>query len=172
MRPRNRGKHKGRKEGGGRFVAIPHVVMDSEAWRACSHVAIALLLELARQYNGRNNGDLCAVLSLLKERGWTSSETIHTALKELRHYGLIVLTRQGGLLMRTGGRRTPSLYAIAWQPIDPCEGKLDCAPTSTPPGTWRQPVTPFQRPQKKRAPASPSEAARTAIRSDTAKVAA
>lgn len=172
VRPRSRGKHKGRKEGGGSFAGIPHAVMDSAAWIACSKVAIALLMELARQYNGRNNGDLCAALSLLRKRGWKSSDTISTALKELRHYGLIVLTRQGGLLMRDGGGHTASLYALTWQPIDPCEGKLDHPPTATAPGQWRNPVTRFERPAKKRMPASPRGSPRTASRIDEQKKAA
>ena len=97
MKPRSRRKHKGRSESG-TFTAIPHHVQDSDNWRQASGTAIKLLCDIARQYNGRNNGDLCASLSVLKRKGWTSPETITFALRELKHFGFITLTRQGGPL--------------------------------------------------------------------------
>lgn len=139
MPPRSRAKHKGRSEGG--FSAIPHVVQDSANWKKCGGTAIKLLCDLVRQYNGRNNGDLCP--ALLKQKGWKAPETLHWAQRELRHYGLIDLTRQGGL-------NRASLYALTWHPIDDCGGKLDCAATRIAPGTWREERERFKRPKKKR----------------------
>ena len=157
-KPRSRSKHKGRSESGS-FTAIPHAVQDSANWRACSGTAIKLLCELARQYNGHNNGDLGAAITVLKLRGWKSSDTLNNALHELRHYGLIELTRQGGLNM-------PSLYAVTWHAIDDCKGKLDCAGTRKPSGDWKeQRSEAFKRPRKKtpvrnpKQPATESEAA-------------
>lgn len=141
MKPRSRQKHKGRREGG-TFAALPHVVLDSANWRNCSAPAIKLLCELARQFNGHNNGDLCATLSLLKTRGWKSSDTISWALKELRHYGLIALTRQGGLL-------GPSLFALTWIAIDECGGKLEVPVTKVAPGDWKQVRCRYKRPPKR-----------------------
>jgi hypothetical protein len=142
-KPHSRAKHKGRTESGS-FTAIPHAVQDSANWRACGGTAIKLLCDLARQYRGNNNGDLCASMSILKPKGWTSPETVTFALRELRHYGLIVLTRQGSLL-------AASLYALTWHAIDECGGKLDCAATVKPSGDWRHiPAAPFKRPVKNR----------------------
>jgi hypothetical protein len=141
VKPRNRQKHKGRRESG-TFTLIPHPVQDSSNWHACSGNAIKLICELARQYNGRNNGDLCAALSMLKRRGWTRGETIMHAARELINYGLIELTRQGGL-------HKPNLYAITWQPIDECNGKLEVPATNVAPGTWRELRPVFKRPSKK-----------------------
>lgn len=143
MSQRSRLRHKSRRERGG-FTAIPHAVQDSHNWRQCSHAALHLLLDLARQFNGRNNGDLCAALSILRKHGWTSNDTVSVALKELRHYGLIVLTRQGGL-------HAPSLYALTWHPIDDCRGKLDVGATTLAPGDWKQQRPAFERPRKKTA---------------------
>ncbi|WP_200935587.1 hypothetical protein [Rhodanobacter sp. Soil772] len=143
MKPRDRAKHKGRKVQGG-FTLIPHAVQDGPNWRACGGSAIKLLCDLARQYRGSNNGDLCASMSMLKPKGWTSPETVNYALRELRHYGLIVQTRQGGL-------HAASLYALTWHAIDECGGKLDCAATTVAPCSWRDaPATPFKRPKKNR----------------------
>ena len=109
MKPRSRRKHKGRSESG-TFTAIPHNIQDSANWRQASGTAIKLLCDIARQFNGRNNGDLCASLSVLKPKGWTSPETVTHAARELRHYGFITLTRQGGLYLGA------SLYALTWIP--------------------------------------------------------
>jgi hypothetical protein len=87
MKLRDRAKHKGRKAQGS-FTLIPHAVQDSPNWHACGGSAIKLLCDLARQYRGSNNGDLCASMSILKPKGWTSPETVNFALRELRHYGL------------------------------------------------------------------------------------
>lgn len=162
MKPRDRRRHKGRREGG-TFTAIPHAVQDSENWRQCSGTAIKMLCDLARQYRGKNNGDLCAALSVLSAYGWTSPETVMFALRELRHYGFIVLTRQGGL-------HGASLYALTWHAIDECGGKLGCVkPGNVAPGGWKELKPPFQRPPKKRNATTPSVADRYAIRSSKAR---
>ena len=165
MKPRDRGKHKGRRETG-TYTGIPHAVQDCANWAACSGTAIKMLCDVARQYNGKNNGDLCGALSVLQRYGWKSDDTVFWALRELRYYGLIVLTRQGGL-------HAPSLYAVTWHAIDACGGKLDCAETTTPPGDWKIPrAERFKRPPKKRNATTPSVAASYAIRSNKSKKAA
>lgn len=149
MKPRSRVKHKGRKEGWS-FALIPHPVMDSPNWCRCSATAIKLLLELARQFNGYNNGDLSAAMGILRPRGWSSPETVTNAYRELMHYGLIQLTRQGGL-------HGASLYALTWLAIDECKGKLECSATNVASGAWRTvAVERFKRPAKKRKPTTPS----------------
>lgn len=141
MKSPSRKRHKGRLEGG-TFTAIPHALQDCVNWRRCSSSGIRLLLDMARQYNGRNNGDLSAAMTILKPRGWSSPDTLNNALKELRHYGLLILTRQGGL-------NIPSLYALSWLPIDPCSGKLTCAtPCPVAPGIWKKEQSLYKRQRK------------------------
>ncbi len=156
-RSKARLKHKGRREGG-TFTLIPHAVQDSENWRRCSATAIKMLTELARQYNGGNNGDLCGAMTLLQPRGWNSDDTIFWALRELRHYGFIVLTRQGGL-------HNTSLYALTWLAIDECGGKLDCSATRVAGAEWKLTRPKFKRPPKQRNATTPSGAPRYANRS-------
>ena len=154
MKPRGRLKDKGHKLGY-TFVALPRPVLDSPNWQRCSGTAIKLLCDLARQYNGHNNGDLCAAMGILRPRGWSSPETVTNAYRELQHYGLIMLTRQGGL-------HAPSLYALTWCAIDECKGKLDCSATVVAPGTWKVAATErFKRPPKNRKPTTPSVAVTT-----------
>lgn len=130
-----RQRNKGRREGGS-FSALPHRVQESENYRRCSPAAKGLLADLLYQYRGNNNGDLAVCEGVLRRMGWKSKHTIYRARDELEHYGLIMLTRRGGR------NNTPHLYAITWQPIDECSGKLDAAFSEhqkVPPGLWREP---------------------------------
>jgi hypothetical protein len=77
------------------------------------------------QYNGKNNGDFCITLSVMKARGWTSNDTLRTAMQELIEAELVILTRQGG-------RNRCNLYGITWEPIHECKNKLDIGPTLVP----------------------------------------
>nr|WP_298168353.1 hypothetical protein [uncultured Pseudomonas sp.] len=122
-------KSKGRSPAG-TFAALPHAVMDSESFRALSGGALKVLLGLLRQYRGSNNGDLSATLSQAKAWGVNSTSTLTTALKELQERNLIVRTREGRFT-KPGG--CCALYALNWQPIDLCEGKLEVQPTTTAP---------------------------------------
>ena len=114
----------------GRYAGIPHSVMESESYWLSSGNALKLLLELVKQYNGRNNGNLSAAFSVLKSRGWRSKKTLSRCLTELLKRGLIVKTREGWF--RNPGARC-ALYALTWLPIDECEGKdLELGPTRGP----------------------------------------
>lgn len=103
-----RGKLKSRRTSGA-FAAIPHFVMHSEDFRLRSNSATKILLLILSQYNGRNNGDLCATNSKAKEFGVKSPTTLSDALRELMDKNLIVKTRYP-LRQNPGGKC--SLYAI------------------------------------------------------------
>lgn len=127
-----RRRMKGRKSTG-RFLKIPHNVLESDAFTSLSPRAVKMLIDISMQYNGNNNGDLIAAISHMKKRGWNSNDQIGKALSELRDKGLIVLTRQGRR------PKTASLYAITWCSIDECKGKLEeVKSTDTPLNTWKQ----------------------------------
>jgi len=132
-------KAKGRASTG-RFLLIPHRCLDHENYIRLSSKAVKLLIDIAMQFNGRNNGDLTAALSVLKKRGWKSSETLRLALDELLHYGWIVVTRKGGL------NRTTTLYALTFHPIDECKGKLDVNSTAMAPRNWNQTIPKWEKP--------------------------
>lgn len=109
-------RRKGAARDPGGFVAVPWVVLDSEAYQGLSHPARSLLLELARQYHGDDNGRMVATLARLQPRGWTSNDTISRAKKELLDAGLIFETCKG---------RRPnkaSWYACTWWALDKLDG--------------------------------------------------
>ena len=113
------------------FAGIPRVVMDSPDFINLKSGAVRLLLELAKQFNGRNNGDLTVAHSLLKRRGISSKNTITKATAELIEANMILRTRQG-VFLNPGGRC--ALYALTWLPIDECPGKqLEVKETLVPP---------------------------------------
>ncbi len=113
----------------GGFAGIPRLVMDSSDYLNLSGNAVKLLIELCRQYRGNNNGDLTIAYSLLKHRGFNSKDTIKRASKELLAANMIVLTRTGRFTNPNG---RCALYALSWQPIDECGGKLEVNSTTTP----------------------------------------
>jgi hypothetical protein len=124
-------KNKGRRDIKGGYFGIPDLVMDHPNYYRLSGNATKLLTWLGRQYNGGNNGDLSATWSQLKDRGFKSESTIAEVRAELVHYGLITVTRRGGV-------NKPTLYALTWHPIHECKGKLDIRPTKKPPNDWKE----------------------------------
>ena len=132
MDKRNRVKNRVNK---GSFLAIPHELLRSENYASLSNKAVKCLLDISAQFNGSNNGDLSCTLKLMKKCGWNSNSQLDKAKKELLEKGFIVLTRQGG-------RNKCNLYAITWQPIDECNGKLDRPATKTALGYWKEGFNP------------------------------
>lgn len=126
----SRQKIKGRKVGGS-FVSIPHAILEHDNYARLSPRAVKCLLDLYAQYRGKNNGDLCAALSIMRERGWRSKDQLQKAKNELLQTKWIIQTKQGGLGIG------PSLYAVTFKAIDECEGKLEVPPTTTAPGDWK-----------------------------------
>lgn len=91
-------------------------------------------MELASQYNGRNNGDLSATYTDLHARGWSSNDVLQRALKGLEAASWIIRTRQGGR------HQGCNLYAISWWPIDHCDGKHDCNAEIKPSHRWKNAI--------------------------------
>jgi hypothetical protein len=121
---------KGRNENG-RFLSIPHCVMNSFDYINLSTKSKVLLFDLAFQYNGKNNGNLTAAFAVMKKRGWVREATIFSAVRELMKANMIIRTREGKF---QNPHSRCALYALTWKNIDECPGKdLDVASTITPP---------------------------------------
>jgi hypothetical protein len=123
----------------GGFLALPHALLNSPKFRALSSSAVKLLIDIASQFNGKNNGDLSAAWKVMKPKGWRGEGTLNRAKKELVEAGFIVQTRQGRL------PNLCSLYAITWQPLNP-NPKLDIGPNGFPVGAWA--TLPREAPKK------------------------
>jgi hypothetical protein len=130
---RKRQRRTGRGKGHS-FLALPHHMLKSPEFAALGYSATKLLLEIAMQFNGKNNGDLSATVTLLGERGWNSGVLIR-AKEELIRSGFIVKTRQGG-------RHVCDLFGVTWLPIDRCDGKHDHPAETVPLNLWKKSVLP------------------------------
>lgn len=118
--------------GGGMTFVVPLEMLRCPNFTRLTPYGTKLILDLARQYTGLNNGYLCASWSLMKDAGWGSSATLCKAVNECEHYGLIVRTQQGGL-------NKPNLHAFTWRRIDEKKDKppLLIAPTVAPLNSWK-----------------------------------
>lgn len=113
------------------FLHLPNVVTAEENFISLSGSALKLLVDVARQYNGSNNGNLCMAMKLMKERGWNSNNLLNKAKQELISKNWITKTKQGG--MGIGA----DLFAITWQPINDCGGKLEVPSTTLAPRKFK-----------------------------------
>lgn len=106
----------GRSSAGGAFTKALHAIHDHPDYVALSKQTRAFLWDLARQYNGKNNGNLSAAVGTMGKLGWTKWELMR-ARKEARKNGWIEITRY------PAARREPVLYRLSWLPADKWEGK-------------------------------------------------
>jgi hypothetical protein len=94
------------------FVGFIRSVLDSPALYKLKPHAYKLLVDLASQYRGNNNGDLTAAWAVLSKRGWRSKTTLWRCKAELINAGLIYVTRKGHM------PSTCDLLALTWFPLD------------------------------------------------------
>lgn len=94
------------------FVGIVRSVFESPAFVGLSPHACKLLLELAGQYRGDNNGNLTVAWSVVSKRGWRSKTTLWRCKSELIKAGFVYVTRKGHM------PSTCELLALTWFPLD------------------------------------------------------
>ena len=94
------------------FVGIVRSVFEAPPFTALSPHACKLLLELASQYRGDNNGNLTVAWSIMKKRGWNSRTTLWRCKSELIDAGFIYVTRKGHM------PSTCELLALTWFALD------------------------------------------------------
>lgn len=127
----NRFKNATEKRDGGGFITLPLSVLNGAAYLGLGAHARMLLFDIAAQYRGNNNGDLCAAWKVMKLRGWKSEETLHKAKRELLESNLIAETRKGAFPNKC------ALFGLTWHALDDCNGKLDISAQSFPRGAYK-----------------------------------
>jgi len=115
------------------FAAIPVEVLTSVACRTLPAYAVRVLLAVAAQYRGNNNGDLALTFATARPFGIVCKAQLFGALGMLKKRGLIEQTRQGG--KKPMG---PTLYAVSWQPISDLDGKIASGATTAASNAWAQ----------------------------------
>jgi hypothetical protein len=119
-----------RDDPNGAIIAMPHYVLNSEAYKTLSGNEIRLLYDIGMQYNGNNNGALLASFRYMNQkRGWNSASSLNRAIKTLEERHLIVKTVQGHLPNKA------SWYAVGWASLDKLPN-LDIKAQSFPRGQY------------------------------------
>jgi hypothetical protein len=85
---------KGRTKSGPPFVMMRYDVMDSPAWLSLNAASRAIYLQIARRYNGQNNGFLGASVDALASECKLAANTVTASLRRLIDVGLIERTRE------------------------------------------------------------------------------
>lgn len=106
--------YKHHKKGAGRFVQLPHWVMDSPAWCHLKPGPRALYVELKRQYNGHNNGTVFLSHRDAAKRLNCGRDTVAGYFQELIAHGFIVVTR--GHCLGPDGQGQAAHYALTEEP--------------------------------------------------------
>lgn len=109
-------REKGSGRDAGPFLALPYVVLDSPAYRQLSTHAKVLLIDVARQYRGGNNGSLLCSRAKMLEYGWTSNDMLTKAKRELLDCRLLFQTVMGQRPNKA------SWFAVTWLALDRSSG--------------------------------------------------
>ena len=123
------------KRDGKQFVLLPFVVLGSPGYRQAGHAARSLLIDIAMQYTGHNNGKLVACAKYVEPMGWNSNATVLRAVRELLACGLLIETRKGGRPNKA------AWFALSWLDLDQGQG-LDIDPKLYRRGDYMRPDTP------------------------------
>ena len=105
----------GRSKGDGRFITIPHEVLNSPGYLSTKPPARAVLFDLMMLYNGSNNGKLGLSVRRAAERCQISKDTAAIAITQLEDAGLIERVNKGSFTQRN---RKASEYRILWKRCD------------------------------------------------------
>ena len=118
-----------------RYVGLPKHMIESDEFVALSPRAKALLIDVALQYNGFNNGALVASWAHMRDvRGWRSKAALSSSRKELVDTGFLVITHYQGRQ-----KKLPTYFAITWRAVDDTEHS---DPTIAAPNTWKKNLSP------------------------------
>ena len=92
---------------------LPVMVLDSLAVTTLSHAAFRVLVLLAAQFNGHNNGALGITAEQAAGAGIGSNRTLYHSLAELEARRLILATYPAS---RVPPR--PTMWALTWLPLN------------------------------------------------------
>ncbi|MDZ4731688.1 MAG: hypothetical protein SH820_17295 [Xanthomonadales bacterium] len=92
---------------------LPVKALDSVAVKTLSHASFRVLVLIAAQFNGHNNGALGLTASQAADAGIGSNKTLYRSLQELETRRLIQKTFPAS---RVPPR--PTMWSLAWIPLD------------------------------------------------------
>lgn len=99
-----------------RFVRLPHLILNSCAYRSLSLKARCLLVELGMLYNGSNNGGIFLSVEDAKCRlGLGDHHTVTAAFNELQELGFITKTAEAHFHVKTSETSRARTWRLNWE---------------------------------------------------------
>jgi DNA-binding HxlR family transcriptional regulator len=105
-----------KRSSSGRFARLPLTLLATPAVTTLSHAAFRVLVLLAAQYTGYNNGALGITRNQAAQQGIGSDHTLYGSLRDLETRELIERTYHAS---RVPPR--PAMYALTWVSVDDTE---------------------------------------------------
>lgn len=100
----------------GRFALLPQDVLKHPAVTSLSAAVFKVLVAVAAQYSGGNNGALALTRAMAREYGITSNDTLRRSLAILCSRRIIDCTDPGSHVPPR-----PARYSINWKPLNDTE---------------------------------------------------
>ena len=137
-------RHPKHKPGGGRFARLPLTVLGHESVITLSHAAFRVLVILAAQFTGYNNGALGLSKTQAAQQN-ISNRTLYRALHTLETRGLIERTYQSS---RVPPR--PTMFALTWIAVDDTDWSTTTRVPARTFADWKQQPVPKKTAPKRR----------------------
>lgn len=129
---------KSRNKKGERHAQIPLDALRSEAFRWLPNFAVRVLVAMAAQFSGYNNGGLELTANDARAYGINEDE-LFAGIRLLIVAGFV---RRTVLARRRSGKGSPARYAITWRTLGSFP-RFDIVPTVAPSRDWLRFVPPF-----------------------------
>jgi hypothetical protein len=140
----------------GRFTPLTEHMQSTPAWRSLSPQCRAVYIEIARLYNGQNNGYLACSVRQLSERANINKDTASRCLATLVERGFLECAVEGGFSRKTR-------HAAEWR-LTHYRCDRSNQPGSRAFQTWRPPIENSVRDRAKCCPTRRDTEARRTVR--------
>ena len=106
---------KGRSIRGPAFLMLRYDMIDSGAWKCLTPAQRCVMIQIARRYNGTNNGFLGASVDNLAAECNIAPNTVTSAIARLIKVGFIERTAEGAFGYKC---RHSAEFRLTWQKCD------------------------------------------------------
>ena len=107
--------YKQNSRGTGRFVALPHAILNSDAWKACNSSTRDVYVGMLLRFNGSNNGSIGYGCRAAADYANIGRNTAALALKKLQEVGLIKCVTPSNFDCR---KKLATEWGLTHQPIN------------------------------------------------------
>lgn len=138
----------GRSDRSGRFIMLPHRILDSEAYASLDLTARALLVELLRLFHGDNNGSLYLSARDARDRlGLSDCRPVLRAFADLQDRGFVTIAKDAHFAVKAGDTSRARCWRLTWLVWPECPVKRKRIATNE----WEQYRAPPKTRERKRA---------------------